>query len=240
MALAALIFDRFASGARASAAREPKPFALKIRAAAERLSSPLLDLVCGSDFGSLVLAEMRLMLNGLHFWWYVVAVGLWIWTVAAGNASQSLALGLAWLWPMLVWSQMGTRESVNDTEQFVYPSLHPLRRQFLALWVAGFAVAVLAGSGSLLHWIVAGDGNGALGVLAGAAFIPSLAIACGAISGTTRLFEIVYLVLWYVGPMNRGAALDFTAASGAPYMALAALALVVAAFAMRRVRLQRA
>ncbi|HEX3457606.1 MAG TPA: hypothetical protein VHR97_06575, partial [Candidatus Baltobacteraceae bacterium] len=140
----------------------------------------------------------------------------------------------------LTWSQMGARESLHDTEGFVYPSLQPLRRQYLALWIAGIALALLTGSGSLLHWFIAGNWSGVAGVVAGAVFVPTLALACGAVSGTTRLFEIVYLVLWYVGPMNNVKAFDFTQASGAPAAIAATVWLAVIAFAMRRLRLQRA
>jgi hypothetical protein len=47
--------------------------------------------------------------------------------------------------------------------------------------------------------------------LAGAIFVPTTALACAAMSGTSRLFEIVYLILWYVGPMNATKGVDFTA-----------------------------
>ncbi len=53
----------------------------------------------------------------------------------------------------------------------------------------------------------------ALGV--GALFIPILALALAVWSGGSKLFEVVYLVLWYAGPMNKILPhLDFMGASG--------------------------
>ena len=41
-----------------------------------------------------------------------------------------------------------------------------------------------------------------LALVAGAVFIPSLALSLGVWSGSSRLFEITYLLLWYLGPLH--------------------------------------
>ncbi len=194
VAAAALLFDRFSKPARSAAQRRSSAIALRWRTVAGRLSAPLVDALFGSDFGSIVLAEFRLLVRGLSLWWYVVAAGLWVFQLFADATGQSLAVGLAWIWPMLQWSQLGTRETVYATEQFVFPTVHPIRRQFVAQWFAGVLLALVSAGGSLVHWTIAGNLTGFEGVLAGAVFVPTLALACGALSGTTRLFEIVYLV----------------------------------------------
>lgn len=238
-AAASIVFDRFASGARAAAAREPKAFTIAWRSRVDRLLTPLVDLLCASDFGAIVLAELRLLLNGLGFWWYAVAAGLFIAGLVTKGNGQNVVLGLAWLWPMLQLSQLGTREAIYETEQFIYPTLHPIRRQFVAQWVAGIAVMVLAGGGSLLHFIATGNALGIEGVIVGAVFVPTLALACGALSGTTRLFEILYLILWYMGPMNH-TFFDYTQGANAAGFAIAAVVLSVVALASRRMRLAQA
>ncbi|HKE37970.1 MAG TPA: hypothetical protein VKB39_11075, partial [Candidatus Baltobacteraceae bacterium] len=238
--LAALLFDRFASNVASGPQRAPKAWQTNAGNALARAFAPVLDVAFAGDFGALVLAELRLMLKGSSFWWYAVAAGLWIATLASPSSEQSVVLGLAWLWPILTWSQMGTRESLNDTEGFVFPSLHPLRRQFAALWIAGIVLALLAGSGSLLHWAAAGNWIACAAVVAGAIFVPTLALACGALSGTSRLFEIVYLVLWYVGPMNATKGVDFTAVTGMGMAIVGSVVLAVVAFTARRSRLQHA
>lgn len=237
--VAALLFDRFATSSRERERRSRNGFAASRQSALERIATPIFDLVFANDFGGIVLAELRLLVRGLSFWWYLVAVGLCIFQLFAGAKGQSIALGLAWLWPMLQLSQLGTREAVCDTEQFVYPTLHPIRRQFVAQWVAGVLLCLAIGAGSLAHWAAAGNLGGIAGVVAGAVFVPTLALACGTLSGTTRLFEIFYLVLWYVGPMNR-TTFDYTQGAYAPGFALASIALLLVALAARKVRLLHA
>jgi hypothetical protein len=237
--VAALVFDRFASGTRGASERKPNAFVEACRVRVERLTTPVLDIICASDFGAIVLAELRLLLNGLGFWWYVVAAGLFIAGLVTKGDGQSIVLGLAWIWPMLQWSQLGTREAIYETEQFIWPTLHPIRRQLVAQWIAGIALALVTGGGSLLHFVFTHDPVGIAGVVAGAIFISTLALACGALSGTTRTFEIVYLVLWYVGPMNR-TNFDFTQGVDAASFALASIVLFAVAVASRQMRLQSA
>jgi hypothetical protein len=239
VAVAALLFDRFAKPARTAEHAKRNGMVARWQSAVARVTRSLIDVLFIGDFGAIVLAELWLLVRGLSFWWYVVAAGLWIAQIFVDAKAQSLIVGLAWIWPMLQWSQLGTREAVCATEQFIYPTLHPSRRQFVAQWLAGVLLAVATAGGSLVHWAHAGNLGGVEGILAGAIFVPTLALACGALSGTTRLFEIVYLVLWYIGPMNR-TTFDFTQGAYAPGFTLASLVLFVMAVSARKLRLQHA
>jgi flagellar biogenesis protein FliO len=238
VALAALCFDRFSSTQRARAGRKPSVFANAADCVA-RITRPVLDIVFATSFGSLLLAELRLMLKGSNFWWYVVSVGLWFFTVFAPSTMQSTALAIAWIWPILIFSQMGTRETMHQTEQLVYPSLHPLRRQFAAQLCAGIAITLLIGSGAIVRDLAIGNTGGMLAAIVAALFIPTLALACGALSGTTRLFEVTYLILWYVGPMN-DTPIDYTKPEAMVPYAIATALLLVLAFYSRSVRLAMA
>jgi hypothetical protein len=239
VAFATLAFDRFSEPARSAEPSKRNVATARWRAGFARIGDPVVGALFSSDFGAIVLAELRLLLRGLSVWWYAVAAALWIFGLFAGAKAESLAVGLAWIWPMLQWSQLGTREAVCATEQFIYPTLHPIRRQFLAQWLAGVLLALATASGALVHWALVGDLSGIEGILAGAIFVPTLAIACGALSGTTRLFEIAYLLLWYIGPMNRSL-FDFTQGAHAAGFTLASIVLFTMAVGARSVRLQHA
>jgi hypothetical protein len=80
-----------------------------------------------------------------------------------------------------------------------------------------------------------------LGWFAGALFIPSLAFALGVCSGTSKPFEAIYTVWWYIGPLNHAPGFDFigsAAAASRPvfYLVLTAV-LVTVAYCGRRVRM---
>jgi hypothetical protein len=166
------------------------------------------------SFLFMVRAELRLALHGVSLWWYLVAVGLF----AAGlftpvSISRGFLLA-AWIWPLLIWSAMGTRETRLRTDQLVFSTAHPLRRQLPACWLAGVIIAVLAGGGTGIRLLVAGDQLGLLAWIVGALFIPTMALALGVWSGSGKLFEVLYLLLWYLGPANHMGEIDFMGVTG--------------------------
>ena len=176
--------------------------------------APLAPSSPSSRWAKLFLAELRLMLTGHAWLWYAGGVAL----VGAGvvvplDVAHRYLLPAAWLWPVVVWSSMGSREPLHGTHSIVFSVAHPLRRQFWALWAAGVVVAALLGGGVLLRLGLSGLWASTLAWCSGAVFVPSLALALGTWSGGARLFEITYAVWWYLGPLNGIGRMDFTAAT---------------------------
>ena len=240
--IAALFFDRFdpAKGRmRLPKVRKKKEVEEELPALPEHVT--LTPLAAGSSFRFLGVlgAELRLALKGQPWWWYAAAAGLFI---AGLTAPAQFALPLAWLWPILVWSPMGNRESRFGTGELLFSAPRPIGRQLPAVWMAGVLIAAVVGSGVAVRYLMDGNAAGLAAWGAGALFIPSLALALGVWSGSGKLFEAVYLVIWYIGPMNRTPQLDFLGATGqgSPLFWLVATALLAAlAAAGRKWQLQR-
>jgi hypothetical protein len=191
-------------------------------------------------FLQVVTSELRLMLKGLRWWWYAAAAGMLVGQAVSPQAGvRSGFLVAAWIWPVLLWSQMGCRESRCDTGSLLFSSERSLSRQFPALWAAGVLVAVLTGAGAGIRLLVASDWHSFAAWLAGAIFIPSLALALGVWSGGSRAFEALYTLWWYIGPAHQVRGLDFagtTPASSTPgiYLLAAVFALALAYWGRRR------
>jgi len=204
--------------------------------------SPLPQTHSGVPFFRVVAAELRLMLKGKRWWWYLVAVGLAIACVFAPfDAARGGVLVAAWLWPIFVWSPMGSREARHATESLIFSSSRALSRQLPAVWFAGVLVALVAGGGIGARLLLAGDHRGFAAWLAGAIFIPTLALALGVWSGGSKAFEAIYIVWWYVGPAHHIPGLDFIGATAAssnpvPYL-IATVLLLAAAYWRRRTRM---
>ena len=170
--------------------------------------TPLADRKGHWRFGTVLLAEMRLALKGHAWWWYGVVVGFVIVGTVTKPEVSLMILFFSWLWPLKVWSMMGARERHYFTCQLVFSASHPLRRQLVASWLVGVFVALLLGTGVALGLVIRGETGLLVTVMLGAAFIPSLALALGAWSNTPRMFEVVYLILWY-GIFNLAGGMDF-------------------------------
>ena len=188
------------------------------------------------------------MRASLHWWWFVIAAGLIVGgLLAPTNVAQQYLLPAAWLWPLLAWSALGTREARHQTAQLVFSAAHPLGRQLPATWLAGVLVTALTGSGVALNLLLAGDMTSLLAWAVATLFIPSLALALTVWSGSGKLFEVVYMLLWWFGPLNQLVPqLDFMGVSdsaragGMPLVYLAAtLALLGGAVVGRRWQIQQ-
>jgi hypothetical protein len=190
---------------------------------------------------TLVASELRLMLKGLRWWWYVVAGGLIVGSLASpGDAGEGVLIA-AWISPVLVWSQMGSREARYATQSLIFSAPHALYRQLPAAWAAGVVVAALTGGGVAIRLLVSADWHALAAWFAGVLFIPSMALALGVWSGSSKAFEALYTVWWYIGPAHQSPGLDFmgtTPASRTPMLyLLIAAALLTASYWGRRIRL---
>jgi len=213
------------------------------RAGASIQLSPISGGAQHSGLVRILTAEIKLALKGYRWWWYAIAGGLLIAQFASPlEVSRGPLLAAAWIWPILIWSTLGTREARFGTQQLLFSCARILPRQFPAAWMAGVVVAVLTGLGAGVRLALAGQRVGLIAWAAGVLFIPSLALALGTWSGTSKFFEGFYVALWYVGPLNQVPGLDYTGGTITPQAARYALmyfsfaAILLAAAFFRRAR----
>lgn len=188
----------------------------------------------------LLIAELKLALGGRSKLWYLGYVSLFIGAVVAprGLPLQTV-LTLAWVWPLFVWAQTGGRERQHNTSALVFTSTHPLA-QLVSAWGASVLTIAVLVAPAAVRATITGDALVAVGIVAGVVMVPSLATASAVLSGTTRLFEVAYLIVWYVGIANRTPVLDFGGVVGPPptsvvgFVLVGGSSLVVAVFARRR------
>ena len=60
-----------------------------------------------------------------------------------------------------------------------------------------------------MRFALAGEMLNLLSLLAGLLFIPSLALALGVWTGSSKAFEVLYALFWYLGPLNKVLELDY-------------------------------
>ena len=251
--VAALFFQRF-DPARTWAIRRKEKAVAKDSTVVQISATPaiaahaavhLTALLAGTQknrFIQLVASELRMMLKGMPWWWYVAALGMLIAeAVSPTPIARQGVLIAAWIWPVTVWSQMGARESRFMTQSLIFSSAHALQKQLPAVWCAGVVVSMLTGGGYALRVLLSGDVRELLAWMAAALFIPSLALALGAFSGTSKPFEAIYTVIWYIGPLNRAPGFDFIRLAESPpwtaYYFVLSIALLATAYFSRRARM---
>ncbi|MGM1045005.1 MAG: ABC transporter permease [Bacillota bacterium] len=199
------------------------------------------------SFFNLLRYELWLMLKGQKWWWYLIALLFIVGDLLLPLENVRSMLGpLTWVWPILIWSSMGVRELRNNTRDIVFSSIHPLERQIPATWFAGFMIALGTGIGLGIQLLLKGDMGGLFAWFVGAMFIPTLALALGIWTRTNKTFEVVFLVIMFVGTMNQLQVFDFMGSmdsspgKGIPLIYLVVtLILLASAVVGRRNQLQR-
>ena len=249
LALAAsILFDRFDPSQRkmgrtknAASSLDPEIATAQQTTSQPILLTPLTTTATHFTFIRILISELKLLLKGKRWWWYAVAVGLFIASlVSKPEDVRAFVLPITWLWPILIWSGLGSREMRNNTQQMVFSSAAPLLRQLPASWLAGFSIAILTESGAALKLLIAGDSVGLLAWISAALFIPSFALASGVWSNSNKLFEVAYVSMWYLA-MNGIEGVDFFGvnSSGNPGFYIPfSLVLILAAFIGRARQLQ--
>jgi hypothetical protein len=83
-----------------------------------------------------------------------------------------------------------------------------LQRLLVTSWLAGVIVTAAATSGVLFGRLIFAEPMALLPWALSVVFIPALALTLGIWGRRSKLFEVVYPILWYLGPFNR-AILDY-------------------------------
>ena len=162
-------------------------------------------------FGRLLVGQTRILVQGVRRTWWAVTAVLGVAALAVPlPVATGLLLPVLWLWPVLIWSRLGSQQVENGLEELL--AAHPAPRlRLLAEWASGAVLAAVAGLGPLLRMLAAGDAPGAAHWFAGALFVPALALVLGTVVRSHRPFQALYLPLWYL-LVNQVGAVDFMGA----------------------------
>lgn len=201
-------------------------------------------------FGQLLAGEARILVQDTPIWWWLVAAAVNVAALAVpatlvkpGGDATALLLSAAWIWPVLIWSRLGVQHRENDLDSLLgcYPGTF---RQLAAEWLAGLALTAAAGLGPVIRMAIMADGSRVAAWVAGALFIPSLALLLGTTSRTQRVFQALYAVLWYaaVNQLTAASYMGTVLVHGHPagpsplLVTGAAFAMLASAFAVRAAR----
>jgi hypothetical protein len=198
-------------------------------------------------FRRVLTMELRRLLRGQPRWWYLGAgllllVPLGIALTGGGNEGVARGLlPLIAIWPLFVWSRIGSQTARHGIRPQILTSEYPVGQLF-AEWLAGCLITVIVGAGAFTIFVATVGPTALIGIAGLVTFPPSLALAAGLWTASPRLFEALYLGVWYIGPLNGAFVADFVGitprgtALGIPLIfALAGVVLVAAAAQHRRV-----
>ncbi|ETT54276.1 Tat pathway signal protein [Paenibacillus sp. FSL P4-0338] len=174
-------------------------------------AATLSPVVFKDSFWALAIAEWKLILKSASLRWLIVAAILFILplAVSVSESSEWLVWPVIWIWPIKLWSGMGNQDVRYGTQFLVVSSRRYVIRQLMASWISGIILTCMVTGGMIIRMVFEGDLEHLLYNVAAVFLIPSLALACGVLTKGWRTFELLYLIIWYLGPLSKLPYLDF-------------------------------
>lgn len=160
------------------------------------------------NFLFLLKSEMKLMFIGQKLWWYGIILASIVLSSFVVVDEGIKWISLIMLLPMGMWSQMGCRERYYNLTM-ILKSCCPWQYKWITTLFSGLLVATLMSCGILIRFALDGSWKHFVGWSIGAAFVPVFAFAIGTIVENRKMFEGLYIALFYFGPINNMGKLDF-------------------------------
>jgi ABC-type transport system involved in multi-copper enzyme maturation permease subunit len=190
--LAAPLLDRCAARAGTSASRTGSSSGRRLRWL-DRLLAPLQR----NPLGTLVAAELQLVLRARRrLWWLVLSVLLVI-QLFAPPQNAAIAIIGAWLLSLDAFARAALRERDTGTAAFVFSAAKSNRRVLLARWIMLLVLAWLPVLPALLRFGFTAPST-ALAIIAIGASFATWGLALSALVRNQRLFEMLAMCLAYV------------------------------------------
>ena len=148
--------------------------------------------------------ELKLMFKNQNALWYVFIVWMNAWCLFSANAYDVRYTALPWLIvaPILIWSKMGTYEFYYNTYPLIFTTNRSISKQLLVNYSAGVFIGFTVCLAIFYKAMILGEWNLFIVTLALIFFTPALALTLGTLSRGSKLFEISFILFWYVGPLR--------------------------------------
>ncbi len=207
--LSALLFDRFAADSRLSGQGRLFVWWRRLLAWVGQFHYDRTPVWAGwikdrSVFAYRLVNECNFILKRQTTAWYLLAGWLVFYTVFWTKAYDLRYTAFPWaiILGITVWPKAGTYELFHRTDAWAasYPQ-EPLKKSFYA-WLSALLVSCLWFSGLLLAVILLDDWNTFFIALACLFMLPAGALLSSALSGGSRIFEVLLIFGWYIGPVK--------------------------------------
>lgn len=147
----------------------------------------------------LFITEFILTFRNCSVVWFIVMFVLWL---SMFFADIETAQGILWIlsiaWSCVLFSEYGCREKKHNLNTLLPTLFHAYSYQLLIRFFVGGIVSLLVSVPIILRTAFTGEFSGVIAGIIFALFIPALSIFLGQISGSERMFEIIFLIICYI------------------------------------------
>lgn len=167
-------------------------------------------LTARNVFLNLTRQEFLLLSANKSPYLWVAVLGLWIaqWFVSTAIMLTAILPALLLLGALVI-SSLGQREKNHGTKDFLINAPLLMKVQYPAMVFAGLVFLSVISLPSLVLLVANGQVHAFGLLIAGYFCIVSAAILLGTLSRSNKAFEIVFVIIWYMGPISHFTYFDF-------------------------------
>ncbi|KON84933.1 hypothetical protein FZC83_07790 [Rossellomorea marisflavi] len=159
------------------------------------------------SFINILMADARLLLKGVSKWrWFLLFV-IFTSTLFLQPDTFKNAYSFVLLVPIGLWACLGNREREIGVHTLILSSRSPIQK-LLSTWISCSFLTFIFFSGIILRLYLNQDSDWISWVIS-AGFLPALGLMLGTLTHSRKLFDVLYLLWWYLGPFNDVANLNF-------------------------------
>ena len=161
-------------------------------------------------FFRIVKGELSLLIASINWFWKLISLAQIIAALVLPlEIVKNILLLVHGVWAALMISGLGNRDIKANTLDLVNSSPFSETARLASAWVSGITVLLILSSGLIARFVIEMEIENVLQLLASALFIAALALTLGRLTGTSRAFESIFIMIWYIGPADGRRFLDF-------------------------------
>lgn len=172
--------------------------------------SPVFENKTYSNNFFIIESKLKIMLALPNLWWYgiviICSVGV---LFAQGDNLYKFLIPAIWILPIFIWSKLGTIEKNFHMEDYLLTYKNYRNTEILNSVTAGIIFTIVINISVIIKFLMLGNLIGVLYVFMAVFFVNALGIFIGSFFASSTAFEIIYIILWYVGVLNGLSSLDF-------------------------------
>lgn len=172
--------------------------------------SPIFENKTYSNNFFIIESKFKIMLALPNLWWYGIVIMCSVGVIfAQGDNLYKLLIPAIWILPIFIWSKLGTIERNFHMEDYLLTYKNYRNAELLNSITAGIIFTIIINISVIIKFLMLRNLIGVLYVLMAVFFVNALGMFIGSAFASSTAFEMIYIILWYVGVLNSLPSLNF-------------------------------
>ena len=151
-----------------------------------------------------LMVEGNFLSRNLSIYFLLLIIWVNLWTLFSASNYDLRYTSFAWIIfaPIALWSKLGIYEAHFKTAPVLYSASRGIAKHTLIQYLSAVMISTVFSFGLVVKAIYLQEYALLMVLFTSLFFFPALSFLLGAIAKTQKLFEVLFLVIWYIGPLR--------------------------------------